>query len=144
MNSLGIAIKKKEIWYSVISGSTKSTATIIETGKLNFRPEQPTKLLMMDFHNIFNELIIKFKPDCIAYKLFLDADLGQIPYMHYSLGILNLICQQNGIDVIERSHRWITASKRSKIVKCEEYFSDKKFIKEEMEATLVAWYCLGE
>lgn len=144
MKNLGIAIKKNQIWYSVITGDKMDSAIILETGKQNFRAELPSPTLMMDFHNIFNELIVKYTPDNISYKLFLNADMKQIPYMHYSLGILNLLCQQKGINLIERSNIWITAGKKSKIIKCEKYFLDKKFTKEELEATLVAWYSLGE
>ena len=36
MRSLGIAIKKNEIWYSVVEGTQKETAIILETGKQNY------------------------------------------------------------------------------------------------------------
>jgi len=50
MKSLGIAIKKGEIWYSFIEGTDRNVAIISETGKQNYRPESNT--LMMDFNNI--------------------------------------------------------------------------------------------
>ena len=92
MKSLGIAIKKGEIWYSFIEGTDRNVAIISETGKQNFRPESYT--LMMDFNNIFTELITKFMPDVVSYKLSLDINMKQIPYMHYSIGVLNLLCLQ--------------------------------------------------
>ena len=84
MKSLGIAIKKGEIWYSFIEGTNRNVAIISETGKQNYRPESNT--LMMDFNNIFTELITKFTPDVVSYKLSLDINMKQIPYMHYSIG----------------------------------------------------------
>ena len=137
---LGIAIKKNELCYSVVGGTEMSTAVVIETGKHNFRSESPTQLLMMDFSNIFTELIVKFKPERVVYKLYLDANMQQISYMHYSLGVLNLVCQQNGVEAKERSNKWITANKKSKIAKFEQYFSKQKFKNEEMSASLISWF----
>lgn len=138
MKCLGIAIKKNEVWYSVVDGVQMNTAIIIDTGKQNYRAESQS--LMMDFSNIFIELITKYKPDRVAYKLYLDAKMQQIPYMHFSLGVLDLICLQNGIQARARSSKWITAGKRAKIIQFEQYFADKKFTNEEMAATLIAWF----
>lgn len=138
MRCLGIAIKKNEVWFSVVDGYTMDSAIIYETGKLNYRTESLS--LMMDFSNIFLELITKYNPDNVAYKLYLDVTMIQIPYMHYSLGVLNLVCLQHGIEPRERTNRWITAGKKAKIERFETFFSNRKFKHEEMEASLVAWY----
>lgn len=39
MRSLGLAIKKNEIWFSVVEGESMGTSNIVETGKQNFRAE---------------------------------------------------------------------------------------------------------
>lgn len=142
MKCMGIAIKKNEVWYSVVEGTSMHTAIVSDKGKQNYRVTSQT--LMMDFYNIFVELIAKYRPNRIAYKLFLDADIKQIPYMHYPLGILNLLCLQNGIGIAERSSKWITAGKKAKIERLMEYFEDNRFNNEEIAATLVAWYELGD
>lgn len=142
MRCLGIAIKKNEIWYSVVDGEQMESALIYETGKQNYRAESLS--LMMDFSNIFIELITKYRPNRVAYKLYLDTNIQQIPYMHYSLGVLNLVCLQNGIEARQRSSMWITAGKKAKIIRFEKYFAQKKFTNEEMAATLVAWFELEE
>ncbi len=142
MRCLGIAIKKNEIWYSVVDGEQMEGALIYETGKQNYRAESQS--LMMEFSNIFIELITKYRPDRVAYKLYLDTKIKQIPYMHYSLGVLNLVCLQNGIEARARSSTWITAGKKAKIIRFEKYFAQKKFTNEEMAATLVAWFELEE
>ena len=92
----------------------------------------------------FIELVTKYRPDRVAYKLYLDTTMQQIPYMHYSLGILNLVCLQQGVEVSERSSKWITAGKKAKIERFEKFFSPQKFKNEEMAATLVAWYALED
>lgn len=142
MRSLGIAIKKNEIWYSVVEGTQKETAIVLETGKQNYRTESDT--LMLDFNNIFVELITKYKPEIVSCKLSLDIKMQQIPYMHYSLGILNLVCMQHGIKIIEHSSRWITANKRAKITQFENYFASDKYKNEGLAATLLAWFALEE
>lgn len=142
MKSLGIAIKKGEIWYSFIEGTNKDVAIIGETGKQNYRSES-TKL-MLDFDNIFTELLTKFKPDVVSYKLSLDITMRQIPYMHYSLGVLNLLCQQKDITLIERSSRWITANKSSKIQAFEKKYPDCCYKNEKLASSVMAWYALGE
>lgn len=145
MISLGIAIKKNELWYSVIEGTKMENAAILNSGKQNFQSDTSSKLLMMSFHSLFIELITKFHPDVIVYKLSLKANMKQIPYMHFSFGILNFLCNENSIPIIERSNSWITAGKKSKIIKCISHFSDNHFrTDEEMQATLIAWFEMGE
>ena len=36
MKSLGIAIKKNELWYSVVDGSNMEDAVLLESGKERF------------------------------------------------------------------------------------------------------------
>ena len=144
MRILGIAIKKNEIWFSIVSGLKKSDAVVDETGKQNFNADSSTQSLMLDFYNIFSEAIAKYSPNKIAYKLFLDTKKDQIPYMHYSLGILNLLSKQNGIPIKERTSSWISAGKKSKIIRFNEYFNDNSYKTDEMVASLVAWYELED
>ena len=98
----------------------------------------------MDFYNIFTELITKYKPNVVSYKLSLDLKMPQIPYMHFSLGVLNYVCLERGISTIERSSRWITANKGAKIKNFNEHFPDKNYKNEEQAAALIAWYGIGE
>ena len=142
MRCLGLVIKKNEIWYSVVEGEKMESAVLHETGKQNYRTTSQT--LMLDFSNIFLELITKYNPHKVVYKLSLDIKMEQIPYLHYSLGILELLCTQKGIPVRGRSSKWISAGKKIKIVKCEDFFASKKFKPDEKAATIIAWYELGE
>lgn len=144
MKILGIAIKKNEIWYSIVSGIKMEDAIVIETGKQFFKADSTIQSLMMEFSNIYAELIVKFKPDRIAYKLYLDANKNQIPYMHYSLGVLNLVSMQSGVETTERTGNWIAAGKKAKIIKFNDYFKEHNYKNEELAATLIAWYELEE
>lgn len=141
MRSLGLAIKKNEIWFSVVEGESMGTSNIVETGKQNFRAE--SQRLMLDFYNIFLELITKYKPDSISYKLSLDIKMAQIPYLHYSLGVLNFLCLKQSIPSVERSSKWITTGKKSKISSFNEMFPNTDYKNEKLAATVVAWYGIG-
>lgn len=144
MKCLGIAIKKNEIWYSLVEGADKKSSIILNSGKQNFQSSDSAKELMVKFLNIFTELITRYEPDIISYKLSLNVDMSQIPYMHFSLGVLNLLCMQEKLPVIERSNKWITAKNKEKIIQCQTHFSDKKFkTLEEKQATLIAWWEIG-
>ena len=70
--------------------------------------------------------------------------MSQIPYLHYSLGVLNLLCMQQTIPVIERSSKWITAGKRAKIINFEGAFPNANYKNEELASSVVAWYGIGE
>lgn len=142
MKCLGIAIKKNEVWFSLVEGSSKELANIVCVNKQAFKAD--SQKLMLDFHNIFFELISKYNPDRVAYKVSLDTNKQQIPYMHYSLGILNLICLQKGISTTERTNMWITAGKKAKINLFNEHFKEANYKNEALAASLIAWYELGE
>lgn len=142
MKCLGIAIKKNEVWYSLVEGSDMELAEILCTGKQIYRAD--SSKLIMDFYNIFVELLTKYQPNKVVYKLSLEVTMQQIPYMHYSLGVLNLVCMQRGVFIRERSNRWITANKKAKIIRFEGNFVDKKYKNEELAASLMAWYELEE
>lgn len=60
MRCLGIAIKKNEIYYAVVEGERMGTAFLYDIGKQNYRFDSPT--LMLDFQNIFVELLTRYKP----------------------------------------------------------------------------------
>lgn len=141
MRNMGIAIKKNEIWFAVVDGSNKELSEIRYSGKENYRFDSAK--LAMDFYNIFLELITKYNPEKVVYKLSLDINMQQVPYLHYSLGILNLICLQKGIHIQERSTRWITANKRKRIKEFVDRFSNN-MKNEEQTAALIAWYELGD
>ena len=64
--------------------------------------------------------------------------------MHYSIGVLNLLCLQKGIAINERSSRWITANKRSKIQLFEQHFPNCNYKNEELASSVIAWFALGE
>lgn len=138
MKVLGIAIKKGELWFSVLDGTTKDSSNIVLIDKRNFQAEQDLTELMLCFHNLFSELITEHTPASIGVKLSLDADMDQIPYMHCSLGILAYICRKDNIKLTTRSTRWITAAKRKKLLECEQLFSDYNLKNEKLHATVVA------
>lgn len=140
MISIGFAIKKNELWYSVLEGTNDQDVNIIECKKHNFQSSENAKDLMFTFKNLFSEIIGQYSPNNVVYKLSLDTKKDQIPYMHFSLGVLALICKETDAKLNERTTRWITASQRKKELECQNKFSDYNLKGEKLQATLIAWY----
>lgn len=140
MIKLGIAIKKGELWFSVLDGTKKDDATIVLIDKRNFQAEQEITELMVCFHNLFLELITAYEPSSIAIKMSLDTDMNQIPYLHCSLGILAYICGLKKIDLTMRSTKWITAAKKKKLIECEQKYLENNLKNEKLHATIVSLY----
>ena len=144
LRHVGIAIKKNELWYSVISGTTKADCVIEDCGKLNFQADQDFPGLMLCFHSLFNEVISFHNPDTVAIKTHLDSKLGQIPYMHCSIGVLGYLCKTENIQLTLRSSAWITGGKKAKMIQCENRFPSENLKFEKLAATLVAWFQFQE
>ncbi len=140
MVGLGLAIKKGELWFAVLKGDNQSDTVIVTTGKHLFRASSTPDELMMDFYNLFDEIISKYSLEKIAYKIHLNSSLQQIPYMQYSFGILNYICKIKNIPVIGKSSSWISAAKGKKIIECKNHFGEQKLKDEELAAVIVSWY----
>lgn len=138
MKVLGIAIKKGELWFSVLDGTTKDNVNIVLIDKRNFQAEQDFTELMLCFHNLFSELITEHTPASIGVKLSLDVNMNQIPYLHCSLGILAYICRKANINLTTRSTSWINGGKGKKLIECEQLFSNHNLKNEKLHATIVA------
>lgn len=136
---IGISIKKNEIFYAALDGQNRTDCIVVDVGKITFRSEIDETELMFDFYNLFNELFSFYKPDRVAYKLYLNPDIHQIPYMHFSLGVLNFLCKQKGIPTTLRSGSWITSGKGKKTIDCEACFG-QSYKKDELTSILVAWH----
>ncbi len=143
MITIGFAIKKNELWYSVLEGNNKLDAHIIACEKHIFQSSSATTDLMLTFKNLFNEILGQYSPQKVACKLHLNSSIKQIPYMNYSIGILALICKERGISFQQRSNTWITASKRKKETECLLHFNDDELKNEKLHATIIAWYEFG-
>lgn len=144
MKSLGFAIKKNEIWYTLIEGEKIDDANIIVVKKHNFQSETNVSQLMQSFYNLFYEIITELQPDTVVCKLSLNADLKQIPYMHFSIGVLAYLCNQKNIPFLTRSTSWISAGKRKRELFCCSKFSQQNLTNEKLHSTVIALYQLGE
>ncbi|MEG0546327.1 MAG: hypothetical protein RR552_03970 [Oscillospiraceae bacterium] len=144
MKSLGIAIKKNEIWFAILEGGSKSNAVIISIVKHSFRAGQPLPELMLYFYNLFAEIIEENNPDKIACKVHLGSKKDQIPYMHYPIGVLAYICKLKNIPLEERTGAWIVGGKKKKINQCMDKFADADLKAEKLAAVLVAWFEYGD
>lgn len=143
MRILGISLRKNELYYAVIEGAKKSESNLIELRKTNIRDTESTPELMNWFDSNFRELIEKFKPDHVTYKLHLNTNKDQMAYLQFPMGVLNLICCTEKIEITARSTSYIT-NERKRIA--QNYFKDfkDKFKDSELDALAVALSVMEE
>ena len=142
MKSLGTVIKKNEIFYSLVEGSSECDSKVVATGKERFNPDSHT--LMTDFQNIFIQILTKCSPDRISYKLSLDVNIKNVSYLHFSIGVLKLMCENKQIPLIQRSSAWISAKCGSKITAFQNQFSDLDYKNDQLISSVIAWYGMSE
>lgn len=135
MKKLGLAIKKGELWHSVLEGDCINNASIVEIDKNIFPVDTEITELMNYFYNLYSEIITKHQPTSVAIKISLDANLDQIPYLHCSVGVLGYLCHEKKLPLTTRSSLWASSKKRDK---CQLKFPDYKFNKDKLYATVVA------
>lgn len=140
MRAIGFAIKKNELWFSVLDGTCKNDAAILCIERQFFNADLDPQELMVYFHNLFTEILEKYSPNSVAYKAHLDSNLAQIPYMLFPLGILNYVCKIKNIPTTLRSGTWISAGKKAKQIECVSYFLSHELKYEKLYATIVAWH----
>lgn len=113
MRILGISLRKDELHYAVIEGQRMLDSKVIELKKISVRSTGNVPELMNWFDSNFRELINKYKPDRIAYKLHLNTDKDQMIYLQFPMGVLNLICHSEKIPTTSRSTSYITKARKT-------------------------------
>lgn len=138
MKIIGISLRKNELYYAVLEGKKRSEAQLVEMKKLSVRNYESIPDLMNWFDSNFKELIIKFKPNRVAYKLHLNTNKEQMTYLQFPMGVLNLVCHIEGVPTTERSTSYITAQRKTI---ANNYFKQfKEGLKDpELDALVAAW-----
>jgi len=135
---LGVSLRKSELYYSVIEGQEKREAKLLELNKINVRTAESIPELMNWFESNFLEILARFKPTKVGYKLHLNTKKDQMTYLQFPLGVLNLVCQKQGILPTPRSTNYITPQRRTIAKRYFERF--RKNLKDpELDALVVAW-----
>lgn len=142
MRSLGIVIKKNEIFYSLVEGSCACDSKVITAGKEIFNPDSLS--LMMDFQNIFIQILTKCSPNKVSYKLSLKVNIKNVSYLHFSIGVLKLMCENKQIPLIERSSAWISVKHGAKITAFNNEFPDLDYKNDLLISSVIAWYGMSE
>ena len=142
MRSLGIVIKKNEIFYSLVEGSSAYDSKVITAGKEIFNPDSLS--LMTDFQNIFIQILTKCSPNKVSYKLSLKVNIKNVSYLHFSIGVLKLMCENKQIPLIERSSAWISVKHGAKITAFNNEFPDLDYKNDLLISSVIAWYGMSE
>ena len=110
MKVLGIHISKGQFRFAVIEG-TKNNPVLIDKGRMVTTNPQKVPQLMDWYDTHFRELVDKFKPEKIAYRLTLNPRKEQLFTSEFPFGILNLLAHQQGIPIVAYSPQSFVPSK---------------------------------
>jgi hypothetical protein len=148
VTAVGFNINKGELWHCTLDG-TRGVPVFILHGRDRFDPEQPRTALANYFKQTFNEIISRASPDRLAYRLSLDAkSAGQIAYLCFSFGILNLIAHELSLPLHEFTSQSFTKRalgfSGNKFDACDEMIEKRpmKWGDPEKLAALAAWMTL--
>lgn len=141
MRILGISLRKNELYYAIIEGTKQFESNLIELKKTNIRDNENIPELMNWFDSNFKELIERYRPDHIAYKLHLNTNKDQMVYLQFPMGVLNLICNFENIPITLRSTSYITNTRKTAVKNYFDHFKDK-FKDAELDAIVAAWSIL--
>lgn len=149
MRTMGIALQKNFLRYSIMEG-TKENPSLISRGRLTTTDPEEIPQLMDWFETQFMHLINEYKPECIGYKLTLEPSIDQIHTLSFPLGILNLLAYRNGIAVNKFSSKGITPKKLGlpKDTDLYKLVDDKLgthppyWDSTQKDSVLVGWFCL--
>lgn len=97
MRVLGLEIIKGQLRYSVLEG-TKEEPSLIGKNRIVVPEMESIPELMDWFDSEFDELISKYKPSKIAYRLALEPRKQQMSYLIYPWAILNLKCFEKDLE----------------------------------------------
>ncbi len=139
MKSLGIAINKNKLSYSVLRKNDSDNIEILEIDKKNFQSDENICDLMQTFYHLFSEIISKHTPSFVVSKLSLNIKKDQVNYLHCPIGILAYLCKNNNLKFSMRSIQWITANKGKKLDNCKNRFLEYEFKDDaQLHATVIA------
>jgi hypothetical protein len=93
---------------------TRTNPVFIDKGRLVVDPNTPTPQRMLWFDQNFVSIIAEYDPHRVCYRLFWKTNtLEQAGNFHFPYGILNLVCYQRGLEILEIGHQAITARRLS-------------------------------
>jgi hypothetical protein len=150
MRTLGFNLQKNQLRFVVLEGS-KNLPVYVTGQKLINNNATSTPALMNWFNDSFSRLIDEHQADLIGYRLVWSAaDMGQVVSLHYPYGVLNAICHDKQIQLIELTSQKLSYPQSFGLAKgidltqhCSIVFptlnpSDKA----QKDAALVSWYLL--
>ncbi len=141
MKVLGLSITKNIFGLALLEKA--ETPTIIKMDKFSVKKCRTTPEQMNWFENVFIEIINKYQPDIVSYRIVLNPDKDGIVTWEFPLGVLNCICYKRQIDTCE-----FTSSKIGAVALT---LFDSLFgavetgqNKEAKQAAMAAYYALGD
>jgi hypothetical protein len=150
MSTIGFDLQKGFLRYSVLDG-TKSNPLLISKEKLSILRTNSEPQMMNWFDSTFRAVLGRSNPDSIAYRLSLEPNLAQIPYLIYPWAILCLVAHSLGIPVTCYSSKGVTPAKlglakhTDLYTHCDNVFGANPpyWDRNQKNSVLVAWFTLS-
>ena len=150
MENIGFNFTTNDFRFAVLKGD-KNNPILIDKNKIIYPQSMNIIQLTGWFETQINLLLDKYSPDNVGYKLSLSLTaVRQIQNSIFPLGILNLSCNNRGINITHFTSQGINATKLGLTKKDNVYDYVDKVIgihkpywdKATKDALLTAWYLL--
>lgn len=100
MISMGLNLSKGFLHFTVLEGS-KASPIFHDKGRLAYNFDQPATVMADWFDKNFRELLNKYNPDKIGYRVSNSTNKDvQLLYLIFPWGVLNLISSSLGIETV--------------------------------------------
>lgn len=147
MKVIGFHLLKGQLRFSVLEGA-KDAPVLLDKGRLITIDPQDPPALMDWYESHFIQLINKYSPDKLAYRLTLNPSKDQLVSSEFPLGVLNLIAHQQGLPIASYTAQSFKPSrlglqKHADIYEhCETVFGHRPpyWDKNQLNSVLVAWF----
>jgi hypothetical protein len=144
---LGLHLQKGYLRYAVLEGP-RSKPTLLSRGRL-VTPDPSAVPALMDWYDSqFHQLIAKFGPRKVSYRLTLTPSKEQLMHSEFPLGVLNLIAHKMTLPISCFTAQSFTASKLALAkgtdlyAECDRVFglNPPHWDKNQKHAVLAAWF----
>ena len=114
MKSLGFNIDRGRLRYVVLTGSL-AAPEFMARGHVDHDPGMPLPERMAWFQKTFESILTEHRADRIGYRMHWSAKMTQeqVATFHYPWGLLNLLCGERRVEILEATSAQLTAKRFS-------------------------------
>jgi hypothetical protein len=112
MKSLGFNVDRGRLRYVALTGSI-AAPVFVNRGHVDHDPAMPSPERMAWFRKTFDSILTEHDVDRVAYRMHWGRGMKQeqVATFHYPWGLLNLLCGERRVEVIETTSLQMTAKR---------------------------------